>query len=128
MTELISFQTAKLAREKGFNWNVNKTYFGHHNPPMAGSDLSYKTSNKTLGDTIYAAPTQSLLQKWLREKHDIDIMIHLIYTNTTKIHYCANVLPDGINGQEFYLATKNTYEKALESGVKKALELIKKHG
>lgn len=66
---LIQFEVAKLAKEKGF---------------MGRSNFYYTKSKVKIHYSIYhqlhdfkntAATTQSLLQKWLREKHNIHINI-----------------------------------------------------
>ena len=63
--QLISFSTAKLAKEKGFdNYDVANYYREGINYALNNSGTS---TIKEVGN--YPAPTQSLLQKWLREKH-----------------------------------------------------------
>ena len=64
--EIVSFLVAKLARDKGFKEDCWLFYDN-------GSTLTHsitKVSNKM---KLIAAPTQSLLQRWLREKHGIYI-------------------------------------------------------
>ena len=71
------------------------------------------------------APTQSLLQKWLREKHGIDVLpfkeqntiqdLSLIYTWTIFNKGIISTIPKGYD----------TYEQALEKGLQEALKLIK---
>lgn len=72
--QLITFETAKLAKEKGFDWKVLKAYDG---VPMI---CSYSKSifkplnyNSPTGGNYCSAPTQSELQKWIEETHDIYI-------------------------------------------------------
>jgi len=115
--ELISFETAKLAKEKGFN----KGGYAYYVKNKFERSLTIKHMNESPALT-YQAPTQTLLQKWLRETHHIHIAIHLVYTKP--INYYAEVLKGGINGQEYHLRSYNTYEKALESGIKKGLKWI----
>ncbi len=65
---LISPKTARLANKKGFRWKTMYHYSGGRVINVAGyptSENSYKTN------TVIDAPTQSFLQKYLREKHDI---------------------------------------------------------
>ena len=66
--ELISFETAKLAKEKGFNWwceTVGTTKTPEVNIYRSGLD------NHNQYDGYYSVPTQSLLQKWFREKYNL---------------------------------------------------------
>ena len=69
--EIISFETAKLLQEKiAFNFKINSWYSpsGELNTsPTKGIDFSYSNG--------IPAPTQSLLQRILREGFRMDIMI-----------------------------------------------------
>jgi len=58
----VSFETAKLDKEKGFNQ-------GRFNYPKYDEEGNVHFIGFNKG---YSAPTQSLLQKWLREKHNIE--------------------------------------------------------
>ena len=137
--QVISFKTAKLAKEKGFNWECFGLYYLKHpeeeinvltydkhplglNPHKYGfcdwnsDDFLFKDEIKRI-----SAPTQSLLQKWLRDKHNLHITIFSSSQESwmfriTKPH---QQLKDGIYGEDFY-----TYEEALESGLQETLKLI----
>jgi hypothetical protein len=75
-------------------------------------------------------PTQSLLQKWLREVHDIDVFINrdgmfrkesyciFIHDNIKNISRLRPLDNDVFSGY-------STYEEALEVGLYQALLLIK---
>lgn len=71
-------------------------------------------------------PTQSLLQRWLREIHNISIEVFsLSYHN--KIQFTMNIKK--LNKSEIKILSKNNYhfeiyEEALEFGLQKALELL----
>jgi len=79
--QLITFDTAKLAKEKGFEQNEFYKVFweGVQEKFPFSKALYYKDlieKDKLDQETytqlkIYAAPTQSLLQKWLFENHTI---------------------------------------------------------
>jgi len=74
---LISFEIAKLANEKGFNW---KTHAFYNNLVNQLDDSDRLMANWNDGETAtISAPTQSLLQKWLRDVHGLDIVIHPEY-------------------------------------------------
>lgn len=111
--ELISYQTAKLANLKGFDPNVKLKKNTHY------SDLTESLDSLGVGGAVvvhhYYAATQSLLQKWLREVHKINV-------------YC---LPTEINDSKWYhnIASSfrvytGNYEEALEQGLQEALKLI----
>jgi hypothetical protein len=104
--QLISFETAKLAKEKGFNqgfpymkyvWNDNTgDYIGHF----------ASTVNFTVSVSWVSAPSQSLLQKWLREEKGMNIVPPINYF---KLGYsCSPFKPS--DGKYF-----ETYELALEN-------------
>lgn len=113
--QVVSFEVAKLAKEKGFEEFSNKVFnqFGK---------LFIFNSGLLANHIRINAPTQSLLQKWLREEYKIDIDIRhwsngygfILYKN--KIPKIINSLSSGFK----------TYEEALEEGLKEALNLIEK--
>lgn len=91
--QLISFQTAKLAKENGF----------------------------------ISRPTQSLLQKWLREVHKLNVDV------LTVIDYFNCLLPNNLvysfiifqhDELDRELNIYSTYEEALERGLLVALKFL----
>ena len=132
--QLISFETAKLAKEKGFNESCVFAYFnledGHKfNGKLDNFDhgqnrqIYPKGKNSEYDHTYVTAPTQSLLQKWLREKHNISIKIDDFVTNE-RIRYDYNVCVLG-SQEDNPKGVYRTYEEALEEGLLEALKLIK---
>ena len=123
--QLITFETAKLAKEKGFKLPLrsNRNYYN-----LNGNIHPYNWFNQFELADYTDAPTQSLLQKWLREKHDIHIEInsfsdvstydgYLIYNTAPYDYNDPNAIPDAKNCK--------TYEKALEICLYKGIKLIK---
>lgn len=120
--ELISFETAKLAKEKGFlqtiwDYNVCDGFGNIHT-------IAYFNSSHP-DKEWYALIPQSLLQRWLREEHGIHIEVYIsdacnfasgLYSFTSGI-----VSPIRLNSIEKF----ETYESALEYGLQEALKLIK---
>jgi len=113
--ELITFDTAKLAKEKGFNITTKSSF-------LLRSQRLYKDmdcNNKVEGDNEFvSAPTQSLLQRWLREVHNI----HVWGIPNNEPSICDGYVPI-IQGKAKY-GKYNTYEQALEAGLQEALKLI----
>jgi len=114
--QLIGFEVAKLAKEKGFRGRVEDCY------DMNGSINDY---DSRITYTHYLAPTQSLLQKWLRDEYSIDI-----YLGRTGVRDAWNL--DGvrkfgysfIDSEHRWKTEFKTYEEALEQGLLEALKLI----
>jgi hypothetical protein len=142
--ELISFSTAKLAKEKGFDiptincYNVDNRLLefipvikgGIKDAVLHGGDILFDDWNNN-GKESKSAPTQSLLQKWLREKHKINVESN--YLPNIPGYRCLFVpMTDKISAKEKYkLFSKyygtinyDTYEEALEAGLQEALKLI----
>jgi len=104
--QLIEFETAKLADSKG----SGKVHWSN--------DESFIRSEKE-----YKRPTQSLLQKWLREVYNIDIFVlgtSNAIDGVINNYYCEYFI--GI--KSFETDSSKTYEEALEVGLQEALKLI----
>ena len=104
--ELISFETAKLAKEKGFNykknlWNIDKDSFDN-------------------------LPSQSLLQKWLRDIHKIQISIdNTAITNVFTYNYTIKWFNHRLHFKSNDLEIRyDTYESSVEKSLQEALKLI----
>ena len=170
--QIISFETAKLAKEKGFDAYCNCWYFiGNKdqieeypkyyrekclkNYQEIDRQLIYKAIGGQHGKTInqkfnneidllnvIAAPTQSLLQKWLREEHNIYIEVNIKNVNSVQkfffsISHENNLLEGYSNVLDIWLGLDyskqintehnicNAYEDALEQGLLESLNLIK---
>lgn len=125
--QLITFKTAKLAKEKGFNGSClcsyNEVQGLEHCINYTGElyfTQEYIDIAKENGKISYLAPTQSLLQKWLREKHNMDVLI------IKSKHECYDVFVWGETRELFFPEDyAKTYEEALEKGLQEALKLIK---
>ena len=97
---LITFETAKLAKEKGCNLE-NCTCGGYSECICSDKRIS-----------------QSLLSKWLREKHNIHLIAYK-NINIDGYDWCY-ITTDGITNINSY----KTYEEAYEIGLQEALKLI----
>lgn len=150
--QLVSFETAKLAKEKGFDeicldvysyigvlQNRYNIIFNDVDDPdslkealeVTNSNLEEVWKNHNAGlrshKPFIAAPTQSLLQKWLRESHNIHIWI-LYKLDELKCPYELNVIIKDFSNLKFlHILDKeiySTYEEALEKGLFNALNFI----
>jgi hypothetical protein len=130
--KLITFKIAKLAKEKKFDW-LTRYYFSQINSePFETHENSlddYNSShwNEENGEWI-SRPTQSLLQKWLREIHNIQINIENYHSIKEEKPYSVYI-EYIINGHWTYkdfdeINDYDTYEEALEKGLQEGLKLI----
>lgn len=138
--EYISFYTAMLLKEKGFNEKCQKVYSNDGTVMWAQNFMEGESfvDNDDIesiakyngwipyiqGGYAYLCPTQSVVMKWLREVHKIDIDITSRWNLTPEYHICeyryrlhySNAPSHDIN-QKF-----NTYEEACEASIKYCLE------
>lgn len=117
--QIISKETAKLAKEKGFYWTTNLCYSEGDNlalPYKCSPTTSYNNESE-----YFSAVTQSLLQKWLREVHSILVMPdwHGGCQYPRMVFNCKI----GINGNSL-THVYDSFEEALEAGLQKGLSLI----
>ena len=148
--DYVSLETAKLLKEKGFKEWCYKCYgtaVYHKGAPISFDeecelkdegleyeieyveggylyDCSYDNSEK---DTkVWAAPTLWVTMKWLREKHNIHIMIDCIgsknYLPTAQ--YTNNSKDITIEGNESKIGGRgmDSYEEACETAIKYCLK------
>ena len=124
--QFITLETAKLAKQAGYRWDgVTYAWYKGNLIPFS---LLPKGNKFNLND-YYAAPTQSVLQRWLREIKGISIEVcHVIVWVdggtlgnkwTYRICYLNSNESDILSSDEF-----NTYEDALEAGLRKYLTLL----
>ena len=119
--DYVSFETAKLLKEKGFDMPLNYFY-------NSDGRKCYATSynwNQTAGDfQDYSCPTLQMAMKWLREEKDVQIEISIVGTDTwespTKWKY-------GFRCQTKYVIDRrnadfSSYEEACEAAIKYCLE------
>lgn len=159
--QLITFETAKLAKERGFNipshsyyfedgefkefeindtygyygveYTVNRTeFYNNWNDKMKTTkqgDKCFGCDNNPKYLETFSAPIQSLLQKWLREVHNIHINGEVRWNNFNKkeliyefwIKDMREVKPSTRVHTEPSILS---YEEALEKGLQEALKLI----
>jgi hypothetical protein len=165
--KLISFETAKLAQEKGFNWLCYSWFFiskiddfdkfpkyyrdkaianyieidnklvSHLIGGQHGKTINSKFKNSEDQPNVLACSTQSLLQKWLREVHNIDVQSICNYHYKLGKQYHLGIIFVNKDNKVDTIIIKETdksldtinrhyssYEKALEEKLQEALKLI----
>jgi hypothetical protein len=133
--ELISFKTAKLAKEKG----LTKLFNTVHYIPCYNGDVTdvkrygildeYQGEDEILIDWVYLAVTQSLLQKWLRDIHKINAIPQVSKRSEDNKFYGFFsgdvIIYETDKSLDTIFRYFKTYEQALEAGLYQALLLIK---
>lgn len=120
--QLVTFKTAKLAKEKGFKEYTIEAYYDGELSLSSCYDLQEPRKHTPQNETY--APTQSLLQRWLREVKDIHIVVY-IFKPEDKNKYCCDIVSDIFEENLEDDQSFDTYEEALEQALYQALELIK---
>ena len=113
--QLISFETAVLAKEKGF---IEPCM---HKFTKKGFPLFCTTQRE--GDL--RCPTQSLLQKWLREKYNIHLQIYSPNMFNKEEWVCHFMYIARLTKPRYTGIGGNSYEEVLEKGLVEALKIIK---
>lgn len=128
----ISRKTALLAKSKGY-YDHSTTYEFYDKGYRCWFITNAKGGLTGKEETIQR-PTQTKLQKWLREKHNIHIELKknidgysfLVYPDhELNGDYWINYIMEMTDDEKRKKHIHKTYEKALEKGLQQALKLIK---
>ena len=117
--DYVSFETAKLLKEKGFEGDVNAYYHiwdnGHRVCPVQ------EFSHSEAPHLYIPAPTQSMAMKWLRKEYNIHIEPR--YFPMPNIYrYVIIHSPFTIENIDSHPQYFNSYEEAVEAAIKYCLE------
>lgn len=107
--QFVSFDTAKLLKEAGFDVPCRGGYHANR--------------------FRYEAPTQALAARWLREVHHINVYACFDYEKFEERKWFFTREHTMVNDDSAVycsITNYNSYEEALEEGLKHGLELIKK--
>ena len=106
--ELVTLETAKLLKEKGF---LQRKYF----IDVSTLHNCYK---------YLSVPPQSVVQRWLRETKDLHIEISYMYENYWIYDILTIPNHDLVGLSDRPIIHYKSYEEALEAGIQEALKLI----
>ena len=126
--EICTYEVAKLAKEKGFNVPTDRYYHIYDDVIEAQNSLEMTGDGcadfcNSLNQCRCAAPTQSLLQRWLRDNGFGEVEVrHWSETNKYPHHYGWEVKDNlgvlmGYSSKMF-----DTYELALEDALAYSLK------
>ena len=121
--DYVSFETAKLLKEKGFDWECLGTYSTGDKELSISSECPY--SNDLNDDMFIAAPTLQMEMKYLRDVHNLVIQIEFIdYLEHGEVWlYCITERKTikQLTGRDEDF-TEHSYEQACEEAIKYCLE------
>ena len=115
--DYVSFETAKLLKEKGFDWECFQ-YWHEKDNELVHSQSMHPIQN--ISNPCFfgpAAPTLQMAMKWLREIHNLAIELtweHTWFASITKM----TSMPESI----VYEDGDRSYEVACETAIKYCLE------
>ena len=132
--DYVSFEVAKLLRDKGFNDKC--IYYYIQTKEMFEIDTRYHTALTTqelldlqiIGEKEdrYAAPTQAITMRWLREVHNLSVEV---YRTACGYIGCITAIPSGTdikfletNGDDLASGQYTKWEYACEATIKYCLE------
>lgn len=114
--QFVSFETAKMLKEEGFDIPCTSQYTDNG---FGWDNVSLENYNSC--ESLFSRPTQALAAMWLREEHNIDVMVDVC----NRDYYVCNVYKN-----KHLMIIRNivtsSFEKAFEEGLCEAIKLIKK--
>lgn len=136
--DYVSFETAKLLKENGFDAECHSHYYPCHYPDGSikyekdeGAQKGDKTwynvhSLKNLPKDHYLAPTLQMAMKWLRETHKLFVFISPWLMLESDIQYYFEIreikTSDFETLYDYTSKELNSFEKAAEAAIKYCLE------
>jgi hypothetical protein len=118
--QYITFETAKLAKEKGFNSPENCDAYYNKKKHLHGKEYYFYKK-------FLQCPTQAVLARWLRELHNMCVEV---YVTAYGFVWCISDTNGGTSRYDSEVTGPNdggawdTYEDAKENGLQEALKHI----
>lgn len=134
--DYVSYETAKLLKEKGFDEYCRTIYNAGVFCSIASLDCRWnegygelieEKQNSDFGiyDNAISAPTLQMAMKWLRNTHQIDIEVrthYLDYLKPNDTRYYSGKIFKGSEDVVYTIHSKDTYEEVCEEGIRYCLE------
>lgn len=135
--DMITLETAKLAKKKGFDLKVIEAFVdltGFDGGEMHNNVYTYRQNHNSKNHR-YSRPSQSLLKKWLREKHGLILVVRPTKRSSKRLKYMCGLYKtfthDEVIDNDPYkkllaeVSVSESYDDALEEGLLYALNKIK---
>lgn len=146
--QIVNLETAKLAKEAGFDWPCNDVYylkdkkeirlhtlFYYDELHRNGEDNLILSLSKDNQEVICSVPQQAYLQKWLRDVHRIHVTVQRFIKSflqgknkdTPYFVMSCQLTEDEMAwiDNKYHASNHSSYEEALEKGLQKGLEILK---
>lgn len=128
--EFVSFDTARMLKEAGFEANLKTRYVEEEKDEWAFWDSGTERSDYNYFDDTITCPTQALAARWLREVHRIVVDATFIppSVNGDVWQYFVGEMDDMVWEGDYEPSDCKyaTYEQAMEAGLQEAIKSIKK--
>jgi hypothetical protein len=142
MDELVQYDVAKLAKEKGFNNSFGDgRIYGWYGKVFSNGKPDDSYGHWNLDKELIARPTQFHLQTWLRKEYNIHVEVNCYY-NPSRIEdklfyeFGISTKENSFEGfmynishryktKDLYYRIREKYEQALEEGLLEGLKEIK---
>ena len=117
--DYVSFEVAKLLKEKGFRWGCQAFYTSDRELILS----PVHTINDEMEDSDIACPTLYMAQKWLRSK---GYHVEVVYMRNDLWIYEILTIPhhDLVGLADRIITNFISYEYALNAGILEAIKLV----
>ncbi len=128
--DYVSFETAKLLKEKGFDWDCKQVYDLVRPQSCADGKMydNFPDKNPNANGELVSAPTLQMTMKWLRENFNINPVPYALSIgwafdifdlSNRDITGCKKIFSMDLPSK---LECYNSYEEACESAIRYTLE------
>ena len=125
--QYVTFETAQLLKEAGFDTIVRTTYRKNEDGGWFFNNEITEQAEYNIYNNVINAPTQSLAARWLREVHNYAVCVWFSKDHE-KWFYAHGDMNNIVFDTDYHISEYkyDSYEEALEAGLQEALKLIKK--
>lgn len=119
----VSFEVAKLLKEKGFDEEILSFYIPYEDGEVKFVVSPNKANYNAEQHWLISAPTHQMAMGWLREKGVYITIVYGDYPSLNKVFWTPQI--DSLEGFDFpdsFYKEYNKYEEAVEAALKYVLE------
>ena len=127
--DYVSFETAKLLKEKGFDWDCKQVYDLVRPQSCADGKMydNFSDKNPNANGELVSAPTLQMAMKWLRKVHNFNVNnelnIHGYFCSLSYIvRDSSGHIIDIEDSEAWETAYYDSYEEACEAAIRYTLE------